>query len=144
MAETAEHTEAHVLLAGESLRTEPDGSVRLVGGRCGDCGTTFFPSAHVCPECMSEKVAPTDLSSDGSLYSWSVVHAAPKGWNLPFIAAYVDLPEDIRVFAHIVEVDPDSLAMDMAVKTRIATLGSDESGAAFESFAFTPVQKGDS
>jgi uncharacterized OB-fold protein len=137
MAETAEHTEAHVLLAGESLRTEPDGSVRLVGGRCGDCGTTFFPSAHVCSECMSEKVAPTELSSDGSLYSWSVVHVAPRGWNVPYIAGYVDLADNVRVFSHIVDVDPTALEMDMPVSLTKAVFGDDD-GVPVESYAFTP------
>ena len=96
MAQTAEHTEAHVFLAGGSVRNESDGSVRLVGGRCDDCGTLFFPSAHVCPECMSEAVAAADLANDGTLYSWSVVHVAPRGWNTPYIAGYVDLSDGVR------------------------------------------------
>jgi len=131
-------------LAGDAVTRDADGTVRLVGSECDDGSKKAFPPSDVCPECMSENLSPIRLSAQGTLYSWSVVHAAPKGWNLPFIAAYVDLPEDVRVFAHIVEADPDSLAMDMAVETRISALGSDESGAAFESFAFTPVQKGDS
>ena len=137
MAEAAEHTEVHVLLAGESLRSEPDGSVRLVGGRCGDCGTTFFPSAHVCPECMSEDVAPTDLARDGTLYSWSVVHVAPPGWNVPYIAGYVDLADNVRVFSHITGVDPSALEMDMPVSLTSAVLG-DDNGVPVESYAFTP------
>ncbi|NKB19972.1 MAG: hypothetical protein GKS01_05435 [Alphaproteobacteria bacterium] len=131
-------------LAGDAVTTDSDGAVRLVGSECGDCQKNVFPPSDVCPECMSENLSPIKLSAEGKLYSWSVVHAAPKGWNLPFIAAYVDLPEDVRVFAHIVDADPDTLEMEMSVKAQIATLGSDESGAPFESFAFTPVQKGDS
>jgi uncharacterized protein len=137
MAETAEHTEVHALLAGESIRTEPDGSVRLVGGRCGDCGTMFFPSAHVCPECMSENVAATDLSREGTLYSWSVVHVAPRGWNVPYIAGYVDLADKVRVFAHITGVDAGALKMDMPVSLTTAVFG-DEDGVPVESYAFTP------
>ena len=131
-------------LAGDAVTRDADGTVRLVGSECGDCGKKAYPPSDVCPECMSENLSPIKLSTQGKLYSWSVVHAAPKGWTLPFIAAYVDLPEDVRVFAHIVDADPDSLEIDMEVETRMATLGSDESGAPFESFAFTPVQKGGS
>ena len=137
MAETAEHTEAHVLLAGDSIRTEPDGSVRLVGGRCADCGTMFFPSAHVCPECMSETVAPTDLSREGTLYSWSVVHVAPRGWNVPYIAGYVDLADNVRVFAHITGVDAAALEMDVPVSLTTSVFG-DDNGVPVESYAFTP------
>ncbi len=131
-------------LAGDAVTTDSDGTVRLVGSECGDCNKNVFPPTAVCPECMSENLAPIKLSAEGKLYSWSVVHAAPKGWNLPFIAAYVDLPEEVRVFAHIVDVDPDSLEMEMPVVARIAALGTEESGAPFESYAFTPVQKGNS
>jgi uncharacterized OB-fold protein len=139
MAQTAEHTEAHVLLAGESVRNESDGSVRLVGGRCADCGTLFFPSAHVCPECMSEAVMAADLASDGTLYSWSVVHVAPRGWNTPYIAGYVDLSDGIRVFAHIAGTDASSLEMDMPVSLTTAILGEDD-GVPVESYAFTPAK----
>lgn len=139
MAQSAEHTEAHVLLAGDSVRNESDGSVRLVGGRCDNCGTTFFPSAHVCPECMSEAVAATDLASSGTLYSWSVVHVAPKGWNTPYIAGYVDLADGVRVFAHITGTDASALTMDMPVEVTSAVLG-DDGGVPVESYAFMPAR----
>lgn len=131
-------------LAGDAVTRDADGTVRLVGSECNDCSEKVFPPTDVCPECMSENMSSLKLSEEGNLYSWSVVHAAPKGWSLPFVAAYVDLPEDVRVFSHIVDADPDSLKMDMPVKAQIATLGHDEMGAPFESYAFTPVQKGDS
>jgi uncharacterized OB-fold protein len=119
-----------------------DGTVRLLGSECADCGKHLFPPAEVCPECLSENLADLALGATGTLYSWSVVHAAPKGWNLPFIAAYVDLPDDVRVFTHIVDADPASLSMDMPVSIVVATLGTQEDGAPFESFAFTPTGGG--
>jgi uncharacterized OB-fold protein len=86
---------------------------------------------------MSEKVAPTELSSDGSLYSWSVVHVAPRGWNVPYIAGYVDLADNVRVFSHIVDVDPTALEMDMPVSLTKAVFGDDD-GVPVESYGFTP------
>lgn len=137
MAQAAEHTEAHVLLAGDSVRNESDGSIRLVGGSCDNCGALFFPSAQVCPECMSEAVVPADLASEGTLYSWSVVHVAPKGWNTPYIAGYVDLADSVRVFAHITGADASALEMDMPVSLTSAVLGDDD-GVPVESYAFEP------
>jgi uncharacterized OB-fold protein len=84
------------------------------------------------------------LSREGTLYAFSLVHAAPKGWRLPFVAAYVDLPEDVRVFAHIVDCDPADLTVDMTVAVCDATLGEDEGGAPMEGFAFRPVDGGKS
>jgi uncharacterized OB-fold protein len=139
MGQAAEDTIEQPLLAGSAVRVGADGTVYLVGVQCAGCQTKVFPPVPVCPECMSEDIDRIDLSSDGSLYSWSVVHVAPKGWNVPYIAGYVDLPDDVRVFAHITGADPGSLEMDMAVTLTTAVLG-DKDGAAVESYAFTPKQ----
>lgn len=141
MAQTAEDIHEQLPLAGDALRVAADGTPTLVGMACGDCGAKAFPPVPVCPECMSENVTDADLSAAGSLYTWSVVHVAPKGWNVPYIAGYVDLPEGVRVFAHIVDTDPAALEMDMAVTLTTAVLGENEDGPV-ESYAFTPGQGG--
>lgn len=137
MAEAAQDCEEQPLLAGDALRVDTDGAVCLIGTHCADCGTDVFPPVPVCPECMSENVAETDLATDGTLYSWSVVHVAPKGWNVPYTAGYVDLADNVRVFAHIVGADAADLSMDMPVSLTTAVLG-DADGAPVESYAFKP------
>ncbi|MBT5051259.1 MAG: Zn-ribbon domain-containing OB-fold protein [Rhodospirillaceae bacterium] len=144
MSESVQELHEALNLAGDAVKRGADGAVRLLATECNDCGKWVFPPTDVCPECMSENVAPVTLSERGTLYSWSVVHAAPKGWTLPFVAGYVDLPEGVRVFAHMVDVDPDSLVMDMPMEVCMATLGTDESGAPVESYSFVPAKDGDS
>ena len=74
-------------LAGDAVTRDADGTVRLVGSECGDCSEKAYSRRRdVCPECMSENMSPLKLSAEGTLYSWSVVHAAPKGWSLPFVS----------------------------------------------------------
>ena len=58
---------------------------------------------------------------------------------MPYIAGYVDLPQSVRVFAHIVGVDAADLEMDMAVTLTTAVVGADENGTV-ESYAFTPAK----
>ncbi len=139
MAETAHDLEEHPFLAGEAVRRAADGTARLIGTVCGDCEARVFPPVHVCPACMSENVSEAELSTEGSLYSWSVVHVAPKNWYVPYVAGYVDLPEGVRVFTHVVDADPDALEMDMAVRLTTAVLGEAE-GEPVESYAFTPAK----
>lgn len=142
MNDTADGLHGTVSLDGDAVETGADGAPRLIGTKCSECGTSLFPPVAVCPECMSENVERLALSATGSLYSWSVVHAAPKGWRLPYIAGYVDLPEGVRVFAHI-EADPLALAFDMEVALCSAELGTDEEGRAVTGFAFRPAQAGE-
>jgi uncharacterized OB-fold protein len=125
-------------LAGEALAYDERGAPFLIGSSCRSCGQRVFPPVHVCPECMSEDVQPLKLSRDGGLYSWSTVHVAPKEWRVPYVAGYVDLPEGVRVFAHIVG-DPARLAMDMKVRLTVAELGRDAAGAPVMSYAFEPT-----
>ncbi len=143
MTDAAEELHNALNLAGDAVERDRDGTVHIVGTECADCGKRVFPPTDVCPECMSENVRPLRLGQRGTLYSWSVVHAAPKNWRLPFVAAYVDMAEGVRVFAHMVDVDPKSLVMDMPVKVCMAVLGTDASGTPVESYSFRPVKEGD-
>lgn len=143
MSEAAEQLARALDLDGAALDRDAEGGPRLMGSECAECGQRVFPPTDVCPECMSEAIRPLPLSRAGTLYSYSVVHAAPKGWSLPYVAAYVDLPEGVRVFAHIVEADAGTLAMDSPVTLTVAALGTDEDGAAMEGFAFRPAREGD-
>ncbi len=78
------------------------------------------------------------MPAEGLLYSWSVVHVAPKPWVTPYVIGYVDLPNGVRVFAHI-GGDPELLKVDMPVRVEPAEIGLDLQGQPRSFFRFTPV-----
>ena len=133
-----------MLIAGDAVDANGNGAPVLVGAKCRDCGQTVFPPVTICSSCMSEDIERVHLPAQGTLYSWSVVHVAPRGWTVPYIAGYVDLMEGVRVFTHIVDADPDKLEMDMQVALCTATLGTDTDGTPVASYAFVPTGKGGS
>lgn len=54
------------------------------------------------------------LGEAARLYSFTVCHSAPSGWPAPYLQAYVELPEGIRVFTLISdEVEPTADALDV-------------------------------
>lgn len=126
------------LIAGEAVKIDGDGRPTLIGCQCADCATRVFPPVALCPECMGDDVAPLALARSGRLYSYSTVHVAPRGWTVPYVAGYVDLPEGVRVFAHVVDVAEERLAMEMEVELTTAVLGTDGDGEPFSSYAFRP------
>ncbi len=136
-----DEVEGVVMIAGEAVRTDGSGALVLEGSICADCYKTVFPPVPICPECMSDAVSAQPLPTHGTLYSWSVVHVAPKGWTVPYTAGYVDLSEGVRVFTHIVDADPGDLEMDMDVALCVATLGAEDDGTPKASYAFAPVRK---
>jgi uncharacterized OB-fold protein len=75
---------------------ELEGHPRLVGSRCGTCGTTTFPAQPNCSKCGSTMSA-TELPSDGVVWSWTVQriavkppYAGPQPFE-SFVVGYVDL-----------------------------------------------------
>jgi len=120
------------------VEIDVQGKPVLIGGCCGGCGARSFPRALVCTECMSEDIEPVALGTEGTLYSYSVVHQAPKGWRVPYVVGYVDLPDNVRVFAHL-DADPKTLAIDMPVTLATGVVADDASGAALSSYVFKPL-----
>lgn len=126
-------------VAPELIRIDAKGQPRLTGGKCKSCGALNFPKRHVCAECLGVEIEDTDLASEGTLYSYSVVHQAPKGWDLPYVIGYVDLTDGIRVLAHI-EGAPDTLRMDGKMRLGVGRVGSDEGGKEIMSYVFKPAE----
>lgn len=110
------------------------GMPHLVGGKCKACGALSFPKAPVCAECLGDEIGSMPLASEGRLYSFATVHAAPKSWNVPYHLGYVDLTDGIRVVAHI-EGEPK---IDGAVRLGLGRVGTAPDGTPLMSYVFTP------
>jgi uncharacterized OB-fold protein len=111
---------------------------RLLGGACRACGARSFPRAAVCTDCLSIDVETLALPSEGRLYSYSVVHQAPKGWDVPYVLGYVDLPDGLRVLAHIA-APPAAIAIDQQVRRALGVVGTDAAGAPLSTYTFVPA-----
>lgn len=72
--------------------------------RCDDCGKFSFPPKPLCPHCWSKSVHWGELSGQGVLYSYTVVHAAPATFaaDVPYRLCIVDLKEGLRLAAGLV------------------------------------------
>jgi benzoylsuccinyl-CoA thiolase BbsA subunit len=125
-------------VAPELVALDAKGAPHLIGGRCAKCSAVSFPRAAVCTECLSEEVAETELAREGKLYSFSVVHQAPRGWTVPYALGYVDLSDDVRVLAHI-DAPAELLSIDMPLRLSVGAVGIDTAGAPLLSYTFTPV-----
>jgi benzoylsuccinyl-CoA thiolase BbsA subunit len=109
--------------------------LHLVGMVCTQCGTKAFPLREVCSSCGSEKVEPCELSAGGTLYSFSEVHAAPKGFAVPYVVAYVDLDDGVRLFGQV-EGPGSKLALDQKVTVVLGPIRTRNDGTQVMSYKF--------
>jgi benzoylsuccinyl-CoA thiolase BbsA subunit len=93
----------------------------LLGFKCEKCSKIWFPKVERCPSCWNNIMHQIPLSRVGKLYSYSVIHIGQKGIKTPYVIGYVDLPENIRIFAQI-DIDPKELKIDMDVEMTVGLI----------------------
>jgi uncharacterized OB-fold protein len=122
------------------LASSQDGEPQLLAGECEDCGKHVFPPPAVCPFCMGERIRTVPISRRGKLYSYSYLPQGLPLFDSSYYVAFIDMPEGVRIFAQLADVDPGSLACDMAVELRASEPKTDRFGRAVGRFKFVPVR----
>jgi benzoylsuccinyl-CoA thiolase BbsA subunit len=118
-----------------------DGHPHLFAAECEDCHQRVFPPPAVCPFCMGEHMRAIPISRRGTLYSYSLLAQGAPEYESPYYVAYIDMPEGVRVFAQLTDVDPATLACDMPVELKLTAPKTDRYGRAVGEFKFAPVKE---
>ncbi len=110
------------------------GQVVLTASRHRTSEKYYFPvlpdSIPVARDCET-----VTLSPEATLYSFTVVHPSPKSGQPPFILAYADFPERVRVLGRLKL--PDGARPGIGARLRLeldATAGGEPT------YVFVPVQ----
>lgn len=126
----------------ELFEWDPEGGGHLLGSRCEHCGIAFFPPRSVCSVCFRQDgVRPVELSKKGILYTHSTVYQSQTGFATPYTIGYVDLPEGVRVFARIVDGNPDDLRTGMAMGLTFGSLHEPAGEGGPVVYKFRPVRE---
>jgi uncharacterized OB-fold protein len=104
----------------------------LIGGRCRACGTLRFPALDVCPSCQGDDCEQVPLSTTGTVFTFTIVHASPPGYlgESPYAYGVVELPEGLRVTTTLLADDLSTIAIGDRCTFALLTLG------AVQSFAY--------
>lgn len=123
----------------ELFEVPEDGSPPyLKGYKCKKCGELDFPKTVPCPICWGKEFDMVPLSRKGKLYSVSDIHVGQPGLQAPFIIGYIDLPEDIRIFAQL-EGEMGSFKCDDEVEVIAGTIKVNRDGLPITSYKFKKV-----
>lgn len=110
--------------------------VALVGNRCTECATVFFPRAEMfCrnPHCDGEAFEDVELSRTGTVWSYATNHyeppppyVAPEPF-VPYTVAAVELEAERMVVLGMVDgADSETLSVGTAVELVLGTLYEDD------------------
>lgn len=124
---------------------------RLLGSRCARCGEVYFPAAASCTRCLSTDLAPFDLGSTGTLWSWTIQGFLPKPpYNSgetpedfrPYGVGYVEMACGIKVESRLTVADPAQLHIGMPMALTLVPYRRTAEGMAVSTFAFAPADAG--
>jgi uncharacterized OB-fold protein len=94
-----------------------DGILRFLG--CAVCGRLHHPPAPRCPYCQSTEVAPTPVSGQGTIATYTINHQPfLPGFEPPYAIAIVEIDEDptIRLTTNLVGIADDAVHIGMRVE----------------------------
>ncbi len=131
----------------EGLFANTSNGPRLLGSRCRDCGTPYFPKAARChhPRCGGGETADTEFGPRGKLWSWAIQNyppAPPARYEEPYVpyaTGVVDLDDGLRVVGRMSVDDPESLQAGSEVELTIEMLCRDEQGRELVTWKFKPL-----
>ncbi len=115
----------------------------LVGEVCPHCDAKIFPPRDVCPYCGGEAKNEYAFSGKGEVYSFTVMHDAPAGFEdtLPYTVALVKLEEGPMVTAQLTDLGdhPVEIGMPVEMVTRKIRADMDDKGMLIYGYKFRPV-----
>ena len=87
--------------------------------KCKNCGTVFYYPRGFCPEDLSADFEWVKCSGRGKVYTYTVTRQNQSSGfrdKVPYVMAYVELEEGIRMLTNIVDCDPKDVAVGMSVE----------------------------
>lgn len=107
---------------------EACGRHELVVQRCGACAALRHYPRALCPRCLSDAVEWLRCSGRGTVYTFTVTYQnqAPAFRDaLPYVLAYVELEEGVRVLTTLVDCAPEAVRIGMPVAVVFEDLAPD-------------------
>jgi len=132
-------------VTGESFRPDelevrPDGTGNLLGSQCQSCGAHFFPIRQACAGCLSQDLETIKFSTEGTLYTYSVVRQSTPAFEVPYALGYVDFPENVRIMGQIAGIDFDKITIGMPMTLALEPFGEDDEGTPLIGYRFRPSE----
>ncbi len=116
----------------------------LLGSHCETCGKDYFPQRLVCATCRRKgKIVQKLMPREGKIASYTLVHAAPAGFELeaPYFLAIIELPNGVRLLTQVVDSDASTIAIGAPARMVFRKISEDgKQGAIAYGYKFKVVK----
>lgn len=94
--------------------------------RCAQCATYVFIPQPCCTRCQSTQLEWVESSGRGTVYSFSVVHRAPRPqFATPYAVAIIEMAEGWHMLSNIVGMPVTDITVGMAVRVEFRAMNAD-------------------
>jgi len=96
--------------------------------KCSSCGSLRFYPRALCPACASSATDYVRASGRGQVYTFTVTHQnqAPGFRDeLPYVMAYVELDEGLRILTNIINTPPGEVKIGLPVEVVFEDIDED-------------------
>jgi uncharacterized protein len=87
--------------------------------KCRDCGDLRFHPRALCTNCLSPNTEWVKCKGSGHIYTFTVTNQnGGSGFrdSLPYVLAWVQLDEGVKLMTNIIDCPPDQVKIDMPVE----------------------------
>src|SRR5579863_4188347 len=87
--------------------------------KCRDCGDLRYHPRALCTNCLSSRTEWLKVSGAGKIYAFTVTYqnqAAGFRESLPYVMAWVELNEGVKMLSNIVDCPPEQVKIGMPVE----------------------------
>jgi len=98
---------------------------RLVIQHCPACGHYQHYPRPWCTNCLHETPEFVESAGEGTIYTFTVIRrsAIPAfAARVPYVLAFVDLDEGVRLVTNVVDCDPESVRIGQRVRARFEAI----------------------
>ena len=125
------------------LKIPENGEPYLQGCKCSACGAVFLGERDNCSKCGARGgMEEVQLSNQGELYSYCIVHRSFPGIEVPYVSAIVDLEGGGTVKGNLINVEPEPDKIPFGMPVEVVyddALGrKDRDGNSYLSYFFQP------
>ena len=91
--------------------------------KCRDCGDLRFHPRALCPNCLSSRTEWMRSKGNGKIYTFTTTYqnqASGFRDSLPYVMAWVELEEGVKLLSNIVDCPPEQVRIGMPVEAVFA------------------------